>query len=104
MSARWQIYAVLICNIYVRSRIERLCNALVAAGHKGNALVRAQIFAHVPGSYGISQFVPKRRARDRRAHRVVLQPCAATSVSHNSLPQTSVWVPGREFSTRTGPD
>ena len=64
MSAKWQIYAVLICNIYVRSRIERLCNALeatrlsayvrsrierscnalVAARHKGNALVPDYLF------------------------------------------------------------
>ena len=64
MSARWQIYAVLICRIcvrsrterlcnalvatilsaYVRSRIERLCNALVAARHKGNALVPDYLF------------------------------------------------------------
>ena len=59
--------------------------------------VRAQIFAHMPGSHDISQFVPKRRARDGGAHRAVLQLCAATSVSHNSLPKPSVWVPGREF-------
>ena len=59
--------------------------------------LRAQILAHMPGSHDISQSVSKRRARDGGAHRVVLQPCAATSVSHNSLPKPSVWVPGREF-------
>ena len=61
------------------------------------SVVRAQIFAHMPGSHDISQSVSKRRARDGGTHRVVLQPCAATSVSHNSLPKPSVWVPGREF-------
>ena len=59
--------------------------------------VRAQIFAHMSGSHGISQFVPNRWVRDGGAHRAVLQPRAATSVSHNSLPKPSVWVPGREF-------
>ena len=59
--------------------------------------VHAQIFAHMSGSHGISQFVPNRWARYGGTHRAVLQPCAATSVSHNSLPKPSVWVPGREF-------
>ena len=39
--ARWQIYAVLICSIYVRSRIERLCNALEAT--RLSAYVRSGI-------------------------------------------------------------
>ena len=64
---------------------------------KNFSVVRAQTFAHMPGSHDISQSVSTRRARDGGAHRVVLQPCAATSVSHNSLPKPSVWVPGREF-------
>jgi len=117
VSARWQIYAVLICSIYARSRIERLCNAIVATRLSAYVYVHqtcvktvfysscsnlcshacAQIFAHIPGSHDISQYVSKRRARDGGTHRVVLQPCAATSVSHNSLPKPSVWVPGREF-------
>ena len=71
MSAKWQFCAVLICRIcvrsrierlcnalvatilsaYVRSRIERLCNALVAAKHKGTPLCRI-IFSR--GLYSLS--------------------------------------------------